>query len=946
MNRVREGALKLTATGRRTTAGATRNVGASCASRAARARKVIVGLLAVGALSCAVLASPTYAAQFGLEQSGFVATVSSAQAGGHPNFTTTVALNQSGVNQPAGSPRDIEFELPPGLVGNATSTPQCTMGDVVNNSCPADAAVGISTIMAVTNGEASPITSLIYNLVPYPTEPAAFGFSSVFPVRLDTKVRSDGDYGLDVAAQNVTGAVQFDSVSTTFWGVPADNNGPGPNGEETTFGQKFGGPGGGAVLPFLRNPTTCSGASAPVRAVADSWAHPGEEDGNGDPVLSDPHWSGAATLIPEIAGGFTGCEKLSFAPSIGVAADNLEAGAPAGYEINVHVPQNEQPEGLSTPDVKDTVITLPAGTVVSPSVASGLEACTETEIGLHSRAAASCPPASKIGSVRIETPLLAQPLEGSVYVATQASNPFGSLLAVYLVSEGAGVRVKLAGEVRADQTTGQLTVSFRDDPQLPFSDVSVRLKGGASAPLANPRECGSAMTSAVFTPWSTPFTSEVNATSRFAVAGCSPPQFAPSFVAGTASNLAGHFTSFSTVISRSDRDGLLGSVAVQLPHGLLGSIAGVPLCPDLAADAGTCPEASTIGSVSVAVGPGSEPFVIAGGEVYLTGPYRGAPFGLSIVVPAVAGPFNLGVVVVRAAIHVDPYTAQVSVSSDPLPTILQGIPIQLRQVNLTVDRPGFLFNPTSCEQQAVRATLTSTGGTSVPASAPFQAGGCRELPFSPKFAALTQGRTTKADGASLHVKVTSSFGQANIAKVRVDLPRQLPSRLTTLQKACPVATFDANPASCPASSIVGTATAVTPVLRTALTGPAYLISHAGAAFPDLETVLQGEGITLILDGTTDIKKGITSSTFSAVPDAPIDTFDLVLPEGPHSVLAANLPTKAKWSMCGQKLSMPTEITGQNGAVAKQTTEIAVSGCPKHKAARTPKKVSKRKQGKK
>jgi hypothetical protein len=328
--------------------------------------------------------------------------------------------------------------------------------------------------------------------------------------------------------------------------------------------------------------------------------------------------------------------------------------------------------------------------------------------------------------------------------------------------------------------------------------------------------------------------------------------------------------------------------------------------------------------------------------VFLTGAYKGAPFGLSVVVPAVAGPFNLGNVVVRAAIDVDPHTAQITVKADPLPTILDGVPLDVRTVNVAIDRPGFMFNPTSCEPLAVNGALSSTQGISVPVSSRFQAANCQALPFHPVFTVSTQASTSKKQGASLSVKYISGAGQANTHSVAVTLPKALPARLTTIQQACTETAFAANPASCPAGSDIGIATATTPILSSPATGPTYLVSHGGAAFPDVVIVFQDEGVTLDLLGSVNIKHGITSSTFATVPDAPISSFQLSLPEGPHSGLAANLPSKAKGNMCGQNLTMPTTITGQNGAQIKQTTKIAVTGCGKAKPKKKAKHPKKKK----
>jgi hypothetical protein len=403
------------------------------------------------------------------------------------------------------------------------------------------------------------------------------------------------------------------------------------------------------------------------------------------------------------------------------------------------------------------------------------------------------------------------------------------------------------------------------------------------------------------------------------------------------SNQAGAFSAFTTTISRNDQDQNLGAVVVRTPPGLLGMLSKVSLCGEPQAGQGTCPQASLIGHTTVTAGPGPDPVTVTGGQVFLTGPYNGAPFGLSIVVPAIAGPFNLGNVVVRAAISVDPHTSQITISSDPLPQIREGIPLDVRTINVNIDREGFVFNPTSCEPLSVGATISSVQGATASLSSRFQAANCALLPFKPKFMASTAAKTSRAKGASLDVKVAYPKGsEANIAKVAVDLPGKLPSRLTTIQKACLAAVFNANPASCPPASNIGTATAITPVLNVPLSGPAYLVSYGNAAFPNLVIILQGQGVKLELVGSLYIaKNGVTKSAFDTVPDAPISSFELKLPQGPTSALTtAHLPAKARGSLCKIKLVMPTTITAQNGAVIKQQTKIAVSGCAKHRTKHT------------
>ena len=378
-------------------------------------------------------------------------------------------------------------------------------------------------------------------------------------------------------------------------------------------------------------------------------------------------------------------------------------------------------------------------------------------------------------------------------------------------------------------------------------------------------------------------------------------------------------------------------MTLHYPAGFSGLLSGVKLCGEEQANAGTCGAESEIGETIVSVGLGNDPFNVTGGKVYITGPYHGAPFGLSIVNPAKAGPFDLQEgrpVVVRAKIEVDPHTAALTVTTDPpgsphaIPTMIDGIPLQIKHVNVNVNRPDFTFNPTNCEKTEITGTIESSEGASSPVSDPFQVTNCAVLKFAPKFAVSTSAKTSRTDGASLHVGLAypDGPGQANIKQVKVELPKQLPSRLTTLQKACTAAQFDANPAGCPAASLIGHAKAITPLIPVALEGPAYFVSNGGEAFPNLIVVLQGYGVTIDFVGDTFISKaGITSSTFKTVPDAPVGSFELTLPEGPYSALTTD------GNLCTSKLSMPTEFIAQNGLVLHQSTKIAVTGCAKTKA---------------
>jgi uncharacterized repeat protein (TIGR01451 family) len=926
-------------------------------------------------------------APFGFQDSAFSLTGAggdpAAQAGSHPwQLDTFMLLNtliHDGEPHPAAPLKDVHVDLPPGLVVNPQATPvRCTeaqleIGNGNTSLCPNASVAGIfHAVTTATGGAANPaLTGAVYNMVPPPGVPAEFAFVyNATGAEIFVHVRG----GLDSASNyrltaDVSDLLQFGDavgVDLELWGSPSDpaydsrrgqcasHVHTDENGNAVTNGDC---PVPSTDTPLLTMPSACSGPLQTFYA-ADSWQEPGNflstiaetRDSAGNPV------------------GVNGCSTLTFEPSLTAQPDTSQAASPSGLNVDLKIPQTNSMETLASANLKKTVVTLPAGVSVNPSAADGLGSCSLSQIGLttvigqipaHFTATPdTCPDVAKVGDVQVTTPLLPEPLDGSVYIAQQDQNPFGSLLALYIAIKDpkTGIVIKLPGKVDPDPVTGQLKATFDNTPQLPFSDFQLHFKGGNRGVLVTPSACGSFQTASAFSPWSAadpdnPSVAETRTSSDgFTIASgangapcvSNPAQlpFAPSFTAGSLNPTAGAFTPLSVMFSRSDQEQELGGVTVRTAPGLLGRIAGVPFCGEPQAAQGSCSAASQIGHVQVSAGAGPSPVSIpqAGkpqDPVFLTGPYKGAPFGLSIVVPAQAGPFDLGTVVVHAAIYVDPHTAQITVVSDPFPTILRGIPLKVRSVSVIVDREAFVFNPTSCDPMSMGGTLTSTQGVAAGVSSRFQAAGCAGLPFKPGFAASTQGATSKANGASLTVNVSARPGEANIHRVDLQLPKALPARLTTLQKACTAAQFESNPAGCPPGSVIGMATAHTPVLNVPLTGPAYLVSHGGAAFPDVEFVLQanerGGVVEIVLDGATDIKKGITYSRFETVPDAPISSFETVLPTGPHSVLAANIPASAKNNLCGQTLTIPTTIVAQNGASVTQTTRIGVTGCARVKA---------------
>jgi hypothetical protein len=533
-----------------------------------------------------------------------------------------------------------------------------------------------------------------------------------------------------------------------------------------------------------------------------------------------------------------------------------------------------------------------------------------------------------------------------VYLAAQNTSPFKSPLALYLLAEDPelGVRVKLAGAVQIE-SNGQVISTFQNTPQVPFTSLHIHLFGGEKASQSTPPACGPATTTSEFVPWSggpaaTPSsTFQVNSGVGGGACPPSPLPFGPSFKAGPTSPQAGAFSPDVVDIGRPDGQQALSGLSVTLPPGFAAILASVTPCPEPAAgQEWSCGEVSHIGEAKEYSGLGGEPVQLTG-QAYLTAGYDGAPFGLLVRTLAQAGPFNLGWVNVRSRINVNPNTAVVTVTADAgprgegIPTMLDGVPVQLKALEVAVNRPDFTFNPTNCNGMEVTATLNGSEGAAFGVSDPFKAEGCAALPFHPTLTASVGGKASKLDGASLDVKVTSQgLGVANIAKTKLTFPITLPSRLTTIQKACVDSVFEsttADPGSaCDEGSLIGEGIAHTPVLKSPLRGPAYLVSHGNEAFPDVEFVLKGEGILVVLDGKTDIKHGITTSEFNAVPDTPVTSFDAILPVGPHSALTANVPEKDHFSLCGQTLSMPTTITAQNGAVIEQTTHIAITGCSK------------------
>jgi hypothetical protein len=912
------------------------------------------------------------------------------QAGAHPfQLTTEFDLNKVlGKSSKPGAklepdapvpPKNLTFSLPPGLLGNVKVVPQCSALDFAavsaadTNLCPPQTALGVARITLnepnIFGGDVAEIVP-VFNLEPGPGEPARFGIEvDKVPVTLTTSVRTGSDYGVNVTTNVATTAAALLHTQLTFWGVPGDPRHDQARGWECVNNEAFKevtepckALGEANPSPFITLPAQCPEEAARSTTVTgESWPQ-----GSSYTVSKIPPGAEHAsyTLPP-----FTGCQLLGFNPSMFVETDTHSASSPTGMAIKVTLPQESTlaREGLAEADVQSTVLQLPEGMEASPAAANGLLTCTGAQVGFNlpgepeSRQtennhftpdATSCPPEAKVGSVRIRTPLLKNELFGSAYLASQDTNPFGPPLVLYLIVEDkiSGVRVKLAGEVQVDPNTGRLTSVFKGTPPVPFEELEVSLFGGPRASQSTPPLCGSYPSTGTFTPSTIGSGGEAQSRSAsFSITSgvgggpcpTNPLPFGNSFQASSSNNQAGAFTPFSLTIGHADSDQAIKALTVHLPLGAAAMLSTITPCPIAQADAGACGPASLMGHSTTSSGLGPEPFTL-GGQAFLTGPYAGAPFGISVLTPAEhVGPFNIGKIIANSTIHVDPSTAQVTVQTvetrivdpngvttiapTPLPTRIKGFPVQLKQVNVTVDRPGFEFNPTNCNALAVTGAIEGAQGAVQSVHMPFQVTNCGKLAFNPSLTVQAGSSFSKVNGTSFVVTVKAAPGEANIAKTRLVIPANLPSRLTTIQKACPDSVFNANPASCNEGSNIGYAVVHTPVLKNPLTGPAYLVSHGGAAFPDVEFVLQGEGILLILDGQTNIHLGVTTSTFNAVPDAPVSSFEAVLPAGPHSALTGYLPSGST-SLCGTQLSVPTTITGQNGVLIERNTQVTYNGC--------------------
>jgi hypothetical protein len=898
---------------------------------------VIAAFLTI-AISSQAQAAPEWE-KFELETA--FASLSDTQAGAHGDLTVGFRLSRNAAEMHYAYPQDIVVELPPGVVGNPQAYPQCTplqLGTKVENTnCPLDSQVGVADLVLSEGGVLR--DAPIYNMPPPGGRNVArFGFftahvAAYINVRLNPRTNS-----LVAAVENASTAAPLLEASTTFWGVPSS---PVHDKERLTPEEVLGmktPPAQGRSstmpeIPFMTNPTSCD-AGRTVRVSARSYQIP-------------DRWFAREASFPQI----TGCGILELKPvtSLGLTTSQGTSGTGLTYELQLPTQGLGLPNIPSDSHLRRAEVVLPRGVTINPSQAEGLGVCSEADLAREtydSQPNQGCPETSKIGSVMAESPVIDRRAEGSLYVAKPYENPFGSLLAIYMVLRipDRGVLITLPGKVMLDPATGQITTVFDDLPQLPVASFRLNFREGARAPLVSPPACGGYQAISNFAPWSAPGGSVVRPNS-FAITsgpnfgpcpGGGLPPLRPLLTGGTVNNAAGSYSPFNVHIARNDAEQEITHFSVKLPPGLTAKLAGVPYCSDLAiagaagrkgAHGGeeelsspSCPSASQIGKTLVGVGVG-QALTYVPGKLYLAGPYNGAPLSVVAITAAKAGPFDLGTVIVREALRINPETAEVFVDatgSDPIPRIIQGIPTHLRDIRVYVDRPQFALNPTDCTPTSLASVLMGAGSDfasaaddrPVTVSTRFQAADCGALEFKPSLKLRLRGATKRSGNPALRAELRMRPGEANVGRAQVTLPKSQFLEQANIGTVCTRPQFNSGPtpgSGCPKASVYGHARAFTPLLDQPLEGPVFLRSNGGERdLPDLVAALNGRQIDVVLVGHIDSEKGRIRTTFQTVPDAPVSRFVLNMSGGKKSLLTNST------SLCKGRHRAKVAFTGQNG----------------------------------
>jgi hypothetical protein len=940
------------------------------------------GGAAKAALSGAPTPVQDVAVPFGI-LAGFVAPATSeegtpeTQVGSHP-FQQTVSFGFPTKNPGDGltndgHPRDVYIELPRGMTGNPAATPVlCTEAELTSSEgCPEESQVGVTDVTSLIGevGNDVILSSNLYNMVPAPGSAAEIATdvaTAGIYVHILGGVRSESDFGVEAAVRDsiAFGQQPIFNLQGQIWGDPSsaahelireecrDSVNTCPVDQQKTA--------------FLTMPGECPGAPMRFGLSANSWEEP-------NPPFKEAHYESADSEGTPTT--LQGCDTLDFKPTIEVRPTTNLIDSPSGLDFTLRQPQNTSLEGRSPSPLRDLTVHFPAGMAVNPSQAAGLGACSEAQIGLigaeegsprFSRAPQSCPDAAKIGTVTATSPLLVarnaahkvekgpapaeepvlEALHGSLYIARPFANPFGSLIAVYLAIEDpkTGIVAKLAGKGELDPQTGQITTRFTRNPELPLQEAAVHIFGGPRGALITPPTCAQATTTSELTPWSAPEGKDAAPTdsfqmSRTPLGGSCPASEAqmpnaPKLLAGTAAPSAGKYSPLLFKLSREDGTQRLGRLEATLPTGLSAKLAGVGECSEAdiararsreAPEKGaleqadpSCPATSQLGTVTAAAGAGPTPYYTQG-HAYLAGPYKGAPISMVAIVPAVAGPFDLGAVVVRAAIYLDPTTAQGRVVSDPLPAILNGVPVDARSVAVRAERPNFSLNPTSCDPKSFAGTVTSTLGLGAPISERFQVGGCKSLPYKPKLHLRLFGPTHRGGHPRFRAIFEAKAGEANTARASLTLPHSEFIDQAHFRTICTRVQYAAN--QCPPGSIYGHVKAISPLLGYPLEGPIYLRSSRHE-LPDVVAALRGpafQPVALDLVGRVDSVNGGLRTRLETVPDAPVRKAIITL-RGAKKGLFQN-----STNICRGTFRASLELEGQNGKVA-DTKPVVKADC--------------------
>jgi hypothetical protein len=814
------------------------------------------------------LAAPSAAPAF--EIVGFGAAVSgddgvfSRQAGAHADLRFRVGFPYDLQGErPEADVRDVRIDLPPGFTANPAAVPSCEIERFtsvdVDGGCPPDTQIGVASVEPMP-GERIPAP--VFNIERPPDSVGLFGLSyGGAQVFFQAQVRP-GEYGISALSARISQAGAVAGFEIELWANPADPSHDTARGGASDL----------APTAFLTNSTSCPSNALTFAAEADFWQRPG--------LFSRASVDADLDGIPF---RFEGCERLDFDPAFTARSGSRRAGAPTGFQLDLALAADEGPVALAGARTRNLTATLPRGFAISPSGVPLVSGCGPEQIALGTNDPPTCPASSRIGTVRIETPLVDRPLEGAVVLAAPHRNPFGALLALYLLVEGPGFYLKLPGRGELDPSTGQLTLSFTDLPQLPFTDLRLDLPGGSDALLAAPSACGEYRTDAEITSWST--NTQVSRSSNTTISeGCASAGFQPELYGGSIDPRAGRATPFALRLSRNDGEQNIARLRATLPAGVSASLGDIPRCPEPGAATASCPATSRVGTALVGIGAGDTPAYIpeagnAPSAIYLAGPYRGAPLSLLISVPAQTGPFALGTVLVRAAVDLDPRTAQIEVVSDPLPQIIRGVPLSYRDIRLQIDRPDFIRNPTSCEPMVIAGTSTSDLGQSAPLSRRFRVGDCRALSFKPRISLALQGSPGRNGHPALRAILRARSGEAGIGTATIELPA---GELLDLRHVGGLCARQLPPELCPPSSRLGRARVWSPLLADPLQGPIYLRAPSGR-LPGLVAGLRGGGFRFVLQGHTISRTGRLGIHFPALPDVPLNTAVIALAGGSRGI---------------------------------------------------------------